>query len=221
MNLKFRAPFSTAVAIGTGLVVLMGFFFGVSATGETTLLGVIRDYFLQGVVVLASIALLVGVVNLMSVHRKKLQSGEQGAFSFILLTSLILTLLVGIFDVVRTYISEEANFEITRWIFDYIQVPIETALMAIIAVSLTYAVARLLGRRLSVLSVVFAVIVLLLLLGTVPLFTVNLPLIGEIRSWIVSVPALGGARGILLGIALGTIATGLRILMGSDRPYGG
>jgi hypothetical protein len=55
----------------------------------------------------------------------------------------------------------------------------------------------------------------------VPLFTVNLPLIGEIRSWIVSVPALGGARGILLGIALGTIATGLRILMGSDRPYGG
>jgi hypothetical protein len=25
----------------------------------------------------------------------------------------------------------------------------------------------------------------------------------------------------LLGVALGTIATGLRILMGADRPYGG
>jgi hypothetical protein len=28
-------------------------------------------------------------------------------------------------------------------------------------------------------------------------------------------------RGLLLGIALGAIATGLRILMGVERPYGG
>ena len=33
--------------------------------------------------------------------------------------------------------------------------------------------------------------------------------------------AAGGARGILIGVALGTITTGLRILMGFDRPYGG
>jgi hypothetical protein len=48
-----------------------------------------------------------------------------------------------------------------------------------------------------------------------------LPLVGNLRTWIVQVPSVGGARGILLGVALGTIATGLRILMGSDRPYGG
>ncbi len=30
-----------------------------------------------------------------------------------------------------------------------------------------------------------------------------------------------GARGILLGVALGSVTTGLRILMGVDRPYGG
>jgi len=33
--------------------------------------------------------------------------------------------------------------------------------------------------------------------------------------------AAGGARGILLGVALGTLTTGLRILFGADRPYGG
>jgi hypothetical protein len=32
---------------------------------------------------------------------------------------------------------------------------------------------------------------------------------------------MAGARGILLGVALGTVATGLRILIGADRPYGG
>jgi hypothetical protein len=31
----------------------------------------------------------------------------------------------------------------------------------------------------------------------------------------------GGARGLLLGIALGTLLTGLRVLFGVDRPYGG
>jgi hypothetical protein len=31
--------------------------------------------------------------------------------------------------------------------------------------------------------------------------------------------ASGGGRGILLGMALGAAATGLRILMGADRPY--
>ena len=33
--------------------------------------------------------------------------------------------------------------------------------------------------------------------------------------------AEGGARGLLIGIALGTLLTGLRVLFGMDRPYGG
>jgi hypothetical protein len=40
-----------------------------------------------------------------------------------------------------------------------------------------------------------------------------------IKDWVLDVPALAGARGILLGVALGTAATGLRVLLGLDRPY--
>jgi hypothetical protein len=32
---------------------------------------------------------------------------------------------------------------------------------------------------------------------------------------------LGGARGILIGVSLGILTTGLRVLFGTDRPYGG
>ena len=39
------------------------------------------------------------------------------------------------------------------------------------------------------------------------------------REWILGVMSLGGARGILLGVALGTIVVGLRLLIGIDRPY--
>jgi hypothetical protein len=44
-------------------------------------------------------------------------------------------------------------------------------------------------------------------------------LVVETRNWVMNVPVLAGARGILLGIALGTIVTGARILVGIERPY--
>jgi DNA-binding beta-propeller fold protein YncE len=45
---------------------------------------------------------------------------------------------------------------------------------------------------------------------------------GHVRhGGIAQVLAGAGARGILLGMALGILTTGLRILFGADRPYGG
>ena len=76
MNLKFKSPISTAIAMSFGLVVLLGYFFGSNAAGEPTLLGILRDYFLKGAVVLAAIALLVGITNLASVHVEKIQKGK-------------------------------------------------------------------------------------------------------------------------------------------------
>jgi len=221
MKLIFKIPFSVALAMGVGLVVLLGYFFGINPDGSLTLLGILRNYFLQGAVAVAGIAMLVGVANLAAVHLKKIRTGQGEGYSFVLLFALILTLGVGIFDMVQTYMQGEPSLVRTNWIFENIQLPIETSLMAVLAISLTYAAARLLGRRMNFLSAVFVGVVLVLLLTTMPQLTEQLSWLGALRTWIVQVPAVGGARGILLGVALGTIATGIRILVGSDRPYGG
>jgi hypothetical protein len=42
-----------------------------------------------------------------------------------------------------------------------------------------------------------------------------------VRPIITQIFAAAGARGILLGVALGTLTTGLRVLFGADRLYGG
>jgi hypothetical protein len=80
-------------------------------------------------------------------------------------------------------------------------------------------------RRTDYFSLIFLATALIVLVTTSPLVTDLFPLIGErlhsLRNWFTTVPATAGARGILLGIALGTIATGIRILIGADRPYGG
>jgi hypothetical protein len=106
-----------------------------------------------------------------------------------------------------------------------IMVPAEISLMAVLAVTLIYACLRLLqirGRQ-AVISFLFLATTLLILLGTGPLpFVGQLPVVSDtVRPFISNILATGGARGILIGVALGTLTTGLRILFGVDRPYGG
>ena len=214
MNIKLNAPVSTAIAIGVGIVVLAGYFIP-SITN-------IRFALLRTGLVLAAVALLVGIINLLTVHFKKMGAdNENSGYSLILVIALLLTLVIGIIDMVQSYLLGQSNFQMTNWIFTYIQLPIETSLLAITAVSLTYAAASILRKRMDLFSITFFFVVLLVLLGSFSIPPATLPFLHVIRDWIVRVPALGGARGLLLGIALGTITTGIRILMGTDRPYGG
>ena len=125
MKLNFRTPISVAIAIGVGLIVLLGFFFGTDASGEITLLGILRSYFLQGAVVVSGAALLVGVFNLAAVHAKKIRQRDESIYSVITLLALLLTLLVGIYDITMTYLQGEPGLRNTRWIFENIQIPIE------------------------------------------------------------------------------------------------
>jgi hypothetical protein len=103
-----------------------------------------------------------------------------------------------------------------------IQVPIEASLMAILAVTLTFASFRLFQRRKGLMAVVFAVsAVFFILVGSGLLAPLqDLPGIGGVLAFVQRLPVAGG-RGILLGIALGSLTAGLRILLGADRPYSG
>ncbi|MEJ2411401.1 MAG: hypothetical protein P8Y34_00170 [Anaerolineales bacterium] len=214
MNIKLNAPVSTAIAIGVGIIVLAGYFIPSIES--------IRFIFLRTGLVLAAVALLVGIINLISVHLKKIGGeNENSGYSLILLISLLVTLVIGIIDMVQNYLFGQPNFQMTNWVFTNIQLPIETSLLAVTAVSLIYAAASILRKKMDLFSIIFFFVLLLILLGSFSIPPSTIPFLSVIRVWILRVPALGGARGLLLGIALGTITTGIRILMGTDRPYSG
>jgi len=209
MKLNLRAPISSSIAIAVGFLVLLGYFF------DFGLLTALRRVFLQWAVILAAIAMMVGVANLFAVHWTKIKTWQAGSgYSLILLLSLLITLMVvGFFGPTGSW---------TLWLFNYIEVPIESSLMAILAIALAYASARLLRRRMNPFSAIFLFTALIVLLATVPILGIELPgLHGPdgIRSLITGIFTVAGARGILLGIVLGTVATALRIIMGIDRPY--
>jgi hypothetical protein len=210
---SFNTIISTSIAIASGVLVLAGFFIVKQANGQPSLLSNIRLTLLSWAIILAGFAVFIGIVNLFQVHVKKIQKQQKGFFySLIMLISLLVTFLIGM--------VKPGQMET---IFTTVQLPVEASLMALLAVTLTYASIRLLRRRLNLLSVVFLVTALLILLGTAPLpYIGNIPGISDwLRPFIAQVMAAAGARGILLGVALGTLTTGLRILFGADRPYGG
>jgi len=202
-------PITNAIiAVISGLFVLLGYFFpGVFGGIQSTLIG--------WAIILAAIALLLGIFNLAMVHWKKIGSDGPGKINSIaLLVSLIITIIV-------VSISGPTG-SWSLWIFNSFQVPVEVSLLAVLAVILVYAGARLLARRPKWNTILFLVTVLVVLLGSVPLFFVGeITPLSIVRGWLAQVPAIAGARGLLLGVALGTVATGLRILIGVDRPYGG
>jgi len=78
------------------------------------------------------------------------------------------------------------------------------------------------GFRLrSLESLAFIAAVIVVLLGQVPVGSYLSEFVPAAKEWILDVPSTAGVRGIIIGVALGTIATGVRVLMGIDRPYGG
>ncbi|NIV32140.1 MAG: hypothetical protein GWN58_22465, partial [Anaerolineae bacterium] len=93
---------------------------------------------------------------------------------------------------------------------------IQASLSGLLVFFIITAAYRLLRAR-NLESAVMLIVVILVLLGQVTLGLV--PVLPKLKDWILDVPAMAGVRGILLGVALGALLTGIRLLLGVERPY--
>lgn len=209
MKNNLRGLILALIAFVSGAIVLLGYFIELPGLSD------LRLMFVDWAVILAAVALLLGVLNLASVHWSRVRKSQKGAFhSLVLIVSMLTALAIIIAFGGPTSVW-------SMWIYDHILIPVETSLLALLSVILIYAFARLFHRPLTLPVLIFAGVVVFALIGVFSLSGLEIPLLRELRSWLTQVWALAGIRGILLGVALGTIATGLRVLLGSDRPYGG
>jgi hypothetical protein len=195
-------------AIASGLLVLLGYFV------PLTVLLDIRLLLVQWAIILAAFAVLVGVLNLLGVHWHKIRTRQKStAYSILLIVSLFASAILG--SVLGT------NNPTVEFFLEAIIIPGEAALMALLAVILVYAAARLLRRRVDLMTFIFLGVALLALLAAAPLPFGKIPGASFIDWLLRDNFAAAGSRGILIGVALGALTTGLRVLFGIDRPYGG
>jgi len=204
-----RSPFSTILAIAAGLITLLGTFLPVGPlTGW-------RNQLIQWAIVLAGVAGLVAILHLVGVHWKKMTAPRKKSVSSVFfLIAFVVTLAAGIIL--------KPNHPILQRVVTHIQVPIEASLMAVLTVSLTFAGIRLFQKRRDWMTFVFAIsAIVFLVLGSGFLSGfANIPILKDLLAALNALP-VAGARGILIGIALGSLTTGLRILLATDRPYSG
>jgi len=200
---SIQTPIAMIIAIVTGVTMLATYIWPMPGIQVTLL---------NWVTIMAAAALVIGVFNLGSVHGRRVIEGKNIINSIALVIAMIATFLIKFVD------HENLPAE---WLLSYLIVPIESALMGVLVVSLAYAAVRLISKRPNLYSGIFITTVLFSMAANTAL-GLSIPLIGEtIKPFVTHVLASAGARGILIGVALGTITTGLRILMGADRPYGG
>lgn len=199
---------AAGVAIAFGLLVLLGYFVPVDMLLE------IRLVLVQWAIIMAAFAVLVGVFNLFGVHWHKIRTRQKGiAYSILLIFSLFITAVLGV--------AGGTNSSVLSFTLDAIIFPAEAALMALLAVTLIYASARLLRRRADAMSIIFLSIAVVILLVSAPLPFGKIPGADIVEWFITQFFAVAGARGILIGVTLGALTTGLRVLFAIDRPYGG
>ena len=208
---------ATVVTIVVGLFVLADVFISLwtgDARAEGGLKQTINEvsYFLVSwAAIITAFALFLGFANVVSVHWSRIRTQKPGTiYSVVLLLSLFGTLLMGLGG---GPLSVNSQF-----IFDFILQPLEATFFALLALFMASAAFRAFRVR-NLESFFFVLFALIVLLGQVPVSIYLWPEFPVIKDWILSVPTLAGARGILLGVALGVIATGLRVLTGADRPY--
>lgn len=197
---------AAALAIAAGLTVLLGYFY-------PNQLQALRLVLVDWAIIIAGVAVLVGIFNLAAVQMERIRTRQKNStYGALLVMALILTFGFGLI------LGPESPY--MRLTVDAIIVPVEASLMAILTVTVIYASIRLLRRRVDVLSVVFLVVAVLFLILVMPTPFGSIPGDRALLDFL-GMFSRGGARGLLIGIALGTLLTGLRVIFGVDRPYGG
>jgi hypothetical protein len=211
-----RKYIPTLFAIVTGLLVLLGYLMPTQPlTDIHDRLVEWRADLVEWATIVAAFAFLLGVLNVGHVHVRRLVRSRQGRFySLALLGGMAAALVVTLLPIIG------ASGEPTRWMVKYGINPLGASLAALVVFTLALAAFRLLRARRSMEALGFILIVIVALAISTPLMGIErLPFFGIIRDWLVNVLGMAGMRGLLLGVALGTLITALRILMGVDRPH--
>lgn len=163
-------------------------------------------------VVIVAVAVGVGSITLLSYHLSVIRKREPGrwVYSLVMLGTLSLFVIVGL--------GMGVTHPAFTWIYNNLLVPCSTTTYAMWCFFIASACFRVLRIRTkeSLVLLVSGILVMLSNAALGELIWVNFPLIG---SWIQTVPMMAVFRGLTIGVGLGLILLGIRVLLGREKGY--
>lgn len=181
----------------------------------------LRDVLLK---IITSCALILGLGNILLLHINRVKKKQENwPFSWVLLISFLIVAVIGFggeegwLTTTTQLNGQDFNFDIST-IYNTVLVPLGATMFSLLAFFMASAAFRSFRAR-NYLAVILLVSAFVVMLGQVPLGYKISPMIPEISQWIMEVPNTAAKRGIELGIALGILATSLKIVAGIERSW--
>ncbi|MGD9496424.1 MAG: hypothetical protein AB7Y46_08940 [Armatimonadota bacterium] len=173
--------------------------------------------------IVGAFALVLGIGSLLRTHWEKLRRRRRDwPYSIVTIASFLAMCVMGL-----GWGHEPGT--VFDWVFENVQVPLDATMFSLLAFFIASAAFRTFRAR-SVEATLLLVAAVVVMLGRVPSTLIvmfadttvgqylheNMP---DVAEWVMNVPAVAGKRGIIFGVALGSIATALRIILGIERAH--
>ncbi|MBD3401606.1 hypothetical protein GF420_01820 [candidate division GN15 bacterium] len=189
-----------------GLVVFLCYFSS-HPTARSIYLTVTLDYWQ----IIFAFTLIVGAISFVRVNLRGIERGEDRSYRIASLVGVItMPLLALIWG-----LKGGSPF---MWVFENIQVPMQSTVFALLAFFVASASYRGFRAR-SMQAAILLGAALLMLIARSTIGDMLWARIPEAAEWVRTTPAMSARRAILIGIGLGSLTTSVRVLIGIERTW--
>jgi hypothetical protein len=210
---KREIPLFLTAAVG--LFMILSFFV------PHQLVSVPADFLQQSAIIIVAFGIVLGGANLLRVNLEAVVRRQPGwTYKLVLVAALVVTVALGLIEG-RDF---QAAGTRSTWIYDQVYSSMSSAMFALLAFFIASAAFRAFRIRTTE-AALLAAAAFIVMMGRVPLggvLTAGLPRefrVETLAQWILDVPQNAANRAILIGAALGVMATGLRVILGIERSY--
>jgi hypothetical protein len=203
------------------ITAVIGLFMILSFYVPHHLVSVPADYLQQCAVIVVAFGYVLGGANALTVNLSAIARRQPDwPYKVVLVVTLVFTVLVGLKEG-RHWQDEKT---VSMFLYNQVYSPMQGTMFALLAFFIASAAFRAFRVR-TLEAGLLAAAALIVMLGRVPIgdqMTAWLPeplRLGSVQDWIMNVPQNAAKRAVLMGAALGVMATGLRVILGIERSY--
>ena len=187
-------------------------------------------FFEQSIIIVVAFAVVLGAANVVQFNGEIiLRRGTDWPYKVVLLVVMFAMMGIGLAEGPR-FLEPETKFS---WMYANLYSPMQATMYALLAFYIASAAFR--AFRIRTLEAgLLAAAALIVMLGRVPLGDVFVRAIFDhdgvphvlralristLQEWVMDVPQNAAKRAVLIGAAMGIMATGLRVILGIERSY--
>jgi hypothetical protein len=166
--------------------------------------------------ILVGLTYVLGVANVLRVNVDGIQKRHTDwPYKVVLVIGLFVMMWVG-FAAGDGFLDASSQFS---WMYRNFYTPMSATMFSLLAFFIASAAFRAFRIR-STEALLLAIAAFILMIGRVPIGNLIHPIVPAGADWLMEVPQNAAKRGILIGAALGVMATGIRLILGIEKTYG-